>query len=208
MYFGNQKLILNGGVIGGGLMAPAHAARLKTEPDSYRLDWASKLRLCSCIVASMDFVTEAPNGDGTNYALYHFKEGSIDYFMYYVHVHNCVRGHIVRDQKFCDPYDTKYVHLHIKEGSGNSKDYLHYLPFFDPRIKITTNYGSTAYTGLNKGEPIPSGNSTNCETELAKCKTALKVAENRAVILQEQVELLKLSIDSFVPISNCYQKKQ
>lgn len=158
MYFYNDLLIKNGGVIGGGLLTAAHAKWLTTEPDSYRLDWASKEEMTRCMVDQMDFVLEAPNGDGTNYAVYYFREGIVDYYMFYIHIKNAKRGTVGRNEKFCD-YTNLFVHLHIKEGgySSSVENYLHYLLFFEPKVKISTNFGSNAYTGLNTGQPIPTG---------------------------------------------------
>lgn len=176
MYFTNDNLVREGLIIGGGLMTPAHASHLAKEPDSYRLDFVHTEGVRRCMVDSMVYVMDAPNNDaiGSRYAVYKFVVGSITYFMFYVEILNPRKGTLRRGDIVCD-FSSNFLHLHIKVNAYGSadKDYLHYLPYLDPRIKVSTNFGSNAYTGLNTGAQIP-GDLINNDTPMIKVTQADK----------------------------------
>ena len=144
-YLGNSYL--KEFIIGGGLQTAEHK-----KSGGYRLDMVHTPGLNR---AWYDYekILEAPNGDGTNYAV--FKLTGTDYYLFAVHIRNArsaKRGEIAFDL-----VPSKFLHVHIKIGGYSSKvtKYLKYLEHLDPSIKISTNYGSNAYTGLNKGVHLP-----------------------------------------------------
>lgn len=148
-YLGNNYL--KELIIGGGLQTAEHK-----KSGGYRLDMVHTPGLNR---AWWDYekILEAPNGDGTNYAV--FKLTGTDYYLFAVHIRNArsaKRGEIAFDL-----VPSKFLHVHIKIGGYASTvtKYLKYLEHLDPSIKISTNYGSNAYTGLNKGIHLPISNS-------------------------------------------------
>lgn len=148
-YLGNSYL--KEFIIGGGLQTKEHIAS-----GGYRLDIAHTAGLNR---AWWDYekILEAPNGDGTNYAV--FKLTGTDYYLFAVHMKNARSAK--RGEIYCDLVSGKFLHVHIKIGGYASTvtKYLKYLEHLDPSIKISTNYGSNAYTGLNKGVHLPTSNS-------------------------------------------------
>lgn len=144
-YLGNSYL--KEFVIGGGLYTATHKAS-----GGYRLDIAHTTGLNR---AWWDYekILEAPNGDGTNYAV--FRLVGTDYYLFAVHIKNARSAK--RGEVYCDLVSGKFLHVHIKIGGYSSTvtKYLKYLEHLDPSIKISTNYGSNAYTGLNKGVHLP-----------------------------------------------------
>jgi hypothetical protein len=148
-YLGNNYL--KEFVIGGGLQTAEHK-----KSGGYRLDIAHTAGLNR---AWWDYekILEAPNGDGTNYAV--FKLTGTDYYLFAVHMKNARSAK--RGEVYCDLVAGKFLHVHIKIGGYSSAvtKYLHYLDHLDPSVKISTNYGSNAYTGLNKGVHLPTSNS-------------------------------------------------
>ncbi|HRN86087.1 MAG TPA: hypothetical protein PK863_02045 [Candidatus Dojkabacteria bacterium] len=148
-YLGNSYL--KEFIIGGGLQTAEHK-----KSGGYRLDMVHTPGLNR---AWYDYekILEAPNGDGTNYAV--FKLTGTDYYLFAVHIRNArsaKRGEIAFDL-----VPSKFLHVHIKIGGYASTvtKYLRYLEHLDPSIKISTSYGSNAYTGLNKGVHLPISNS-------------------------------------------------
>jgi hypothetical protein len=144
-YLGNSYL--KEFVIGGGLYTATHKAS-----GGYRLDIAHTTGLNR---AWWDYekILEAPNGDGTNYAV--FRLVGTDYYLFAVHIKNARSAK--RGEVAFDLVASKFLHVHIKIGGYSSTvtKYLKYLEHLDPSIKISTNYGSNAYTGLNKGVHLP-----------------------------------------------------
>lgn len=148
-YLGNNYL--KELIIGGGLQTAEHK-----KSGGYRLDLVHTPGLNR---AWYDYekILEAPNGDGTNYAV--FRLSGTDFYLFAVHIRNArsaKRGEIAFDL-----VPSKFLHVHIKIGGYASTvtKYLKYLEHLDPSIKISTNYGSNAYTGLNKGVHLPISNS-------------------------------------------------
>lgn len=151
MYLGNSYL--KEFIIGGGLQTASHK-----KSGGYRLDIVHTPGINR---AWFDYekILEAPNGDGTNYAV--FKLTGTNIYKFAVHIKNARSAR--RGEIAFDLVNGKYLHVHFKIGGYSSLDskYLHYLEHLDPTIKISTNYGSSAYTGLNKGEHIPGTSNYN-----------------------------------------------
>ncbi len=194
MYFYNDQILASGVVIGGGLDTPAHAKDKILEPDSYRLDFVTDA-MHNCIVDSMDFVTS-----GFNYAVYKFTVGTTNYFMFYVEIKSFVKGRILRGQRVCEG-NGKWIHIHVKKDGYSPKNhaYLHYLPFFDPKVKITTNFGSNAYTGLNVGEQIPGLIINNTEMIHLQTQIVCKTINTKPIGLKQNPSLSSPDIGTVNP---------
>jgi hypothetical protein len=151
MYLGNDYL--KEFIIGGGLQTASHK-----KSGGYRLDIVHTPGINR---AWFDYekILEAPNGDGTNYAV--FRLVGTEIYKFAVHIKNARSAK--RGELAFDLVSGKYLHVHFKIGGYSSLDskYLHYLEHLDPTIKISTNYGSNAYTGLNKGAHVPGTSNSN-----------------------------------------------